>query len=203
MRFIESENPTFRVVDMIKHLLPKALVYKYPILREDKDETVEEQGSRESEDEGMRSAAGEKPEISIGSIVGKGGKSDGSEVDVNEAENVIPVAVETMVSLMAKNEDMTEDSASVTSMATHQLSPAWIEKEALDLLGTIQQKGSIEKTAGRSKVLLAGYGFGGIVVKQVAVTCPSTVINHASYLFQGYHHRQYDSQILRSRPKHL
>lgn len=131
---------------MIKHLVPEANVSEHHILREDE------------EDEGMRSNASGKTEMSIEDVVVKGEKSDRSEVDNSEAENATPVAVETMAPPVAENDDM---------IATHQFSPAWIEEEALELLRTIQQPGLIGKTVGQSMVLLAGYGFGGIVVKQV------------------------------------
>lgn len=185
---------------MIKHLVPEARVSEHPILRE---EPVDEQGSQGSEDEGMHSAASKKTKMSIKDVLVKGEKSDGSKLDISEAERAIQDAVETMVPPVAENENMIEDVASVISVPTHQFSPAWIEKEALALLGTIEQTGPTGKTVGQSKVLIAGYGFGGIVVKQVLMTCSATVVNHASCLFLGYHHRQYDSQVLPSRPKHL
>lgn len=165
---------------MIKHLVPEAYVSEHPIFREDEDGPVEEQGSREFEDGSMRSAAGEKTGMSIEDVVGKGDKSDNSEAEISEAKKAIPVAFETMAPLVVEIEDMIEDSASVTSVATYQFSPAWIEKEALALLETIRQTDPTEKIASRNKVLLAGYGFGGIVIKQVTVTCPSAVVHFAS-----------------------
>lgn len=60
-----------------------------------------------------------------------------------------------------------EGQTSVVSSATRQSSHSWIEEEALSLLKTIQKEVSTEMTANRSKVLLAGYGLGGLVVKQV------------------------------------
>ena len=62
-----------------------------------------------------------------------------------------------------------EGQTSVASSATRQSSHIWIEEEALALLITIQENAPIVNAAKRSKVLLAGYGFGGIVVKQVLV----------------------------------
>lgn len=47
-------------------------------------------------------------------------------------------------------------------------SPTWIKHEAIDLLHRIQQDAPTDKMSGdRRKVLLAGYGFGRLVVKQV------------------------------------
>jgi hypothetical protein len=164
---------------MINHLVPEARVFEHHIFRsdaalhpqdldtEDEDEPIEEQEGRKSEGEGMRSAAGEKTEIPTPDKVDKREKCGGSGIDISEADNARPVAVEAMEGSVAENEDTIGDSVSVTSVTTHQFSPAWIEKEALALLGTIQQNTPTEKTADQSKVLLAGYGFGGIVVKQV------------------------------------
>lgn len=47
------------------------------------------------------------------------------------------------------------------------LSPTWTKTEALNLLGRIQQDALSDGPQSQGKVLLAGYGFGGIVVKQV------------------------------------
>lgn len=51
------------------------------------------------------------------------------------------------------------------------ISPAWIEKEALNLLICIREA-STQKGAKRSfPVLLAGYGFGGVIMKHVSFLC--------------------------------
>jgi len=205
---------------MINHLVPEARVFEHHIFRgdaalhpqdldtEDEDKPIEEQEGQKSEGEGMRSAAGEKTEIPTPDKVDKREKCGGSGIDISEANNARPVAVEAMEVSVAENEGTIGDSVSVTSVTTHQFSPAWIEKEALALLGTIQQNTPKEKTANQSKVLLAGYGFGGIVVKQVQVTFfqrggGSCFLTLSLSLSQGCHHRQHDSQVLRRRPEHL
>lgn len=60
-----------------------------------------------------------------------------------------------------------ECQTSLPSLATGQFSHSWIEEEALSLLKTIKKEVSTKVTANRGKVLLAGYGLGGLVVKQV------------------------------------
>ena len=70
-----------------------------------------------------------------------------------------------------------EDPVFVTSAATHLFSPAWIEKEALALLEMIQKKAPTETTGNRNKVLLAGYGFGGIVAKKVLADSSDAVVD--------------------------
>ena len=57
--------------------------------------------------------------------------------------------------------------AFVASPATRHSSNFRVEEEALSLLKTIQKEISIRMTANRSKVLLAGYSLGGLVVEQV------------------------------------
>lgn len=63
--------------------------------------------------------------------------------------------------------DDSDDSESKISMVSSQFSQTWIEQEALALLDSIQKQTSSETTASRIKVVLAGYAFGGFVVKQV------------------------------------
>ena len=60
-----------------------------------------------------------------------------------------------------------DDSASVASIVSDPFSSASIEKEALHLLDTIRSNARTNEDSHGSKILLAGYGFGGIVVKQV------------------------------------
>lgn len=63
------------------------------------------------------------------------------------------------------------DSTSENNQSTQNLfSTDLIRKEALDLLLCVQEDVSAERSVNRSKVLLAGYGFGGIVVKKVIPT---------------------------------
>lgn len=59
---------------------------------------------------------------------------------------------------------------SVTSVGNLDFSSqTWIEMEALDLLGRLQ-KHTAHDTAFGSNLLLAGYGLGGIIIKQVSFT---------------------------------
>ena len=145
---------------MINHLVPEARVvachifhggttlHSPDLYNEDEDE---QEGST-SEGEDMRSAAGDRTRMPALDGVNKSEESDGSGVDMSEADSMRPDAVR------------------------FQFSPAWIEEEALILLGTIQKNALAEKTADRSKVLLAGYGLGGIVVKQVLVAFPNVAV---------------------------
>lgn len=153
---------------MIKNLVPEARVVSCHIFNggttlhppdlynEDENGPIEKQEGSKSEGEDMRSAAGERTRMSALDGVNKRERSDGSDVDMSEADSMRPDAV------------------------MYPFSAAWIEEEALILLGTIQKNALAEKTADRSKVLLAGYGLGGIVVKQVLATFPNAVLELTS-----------------------
>jgi hypothetical protein len=68
----------------------------------------------------------------------------------------------------ASGDNATGYSAVTSSTTPHDIfSPAWVKNEALYLLERIQQHGLTSAWSDRSKALLAGYEFGGIVVKQV------------------------------------
>lgn len=49
----------------------------------------------------------------------------------------------------------------------HFFSSAWVNSEAFRLLKRVQQEAPTQTTSHPSKVLLAGYGFGGIIIKKV------------------------------------
>ncbi|KAH8743652.1 hypothetical protein BGZ57DRAFT_779192 [Hyaloscypha finlandica] len=67
-----------------------------------------------------------------------------------------------------------EDSTSVASAVSDPFSSASIEREALGLLETIRTHARGNKDIHRSRVLLAGHGFGGIVVKQAIIIANTT-----------------------------
>ena len=90
-----------------------------------------------------------------------------TEDDDGPFENVREVAVEETEPPLTEDKNTIGDSSSVTSLAVDQFSPEWIEEEALILLKAIHENAPTGETAHRGKLLLAGYGFGGIVVKKV------------------------------------
>ena len=92
-----------------------------------------------------------------------------TEDDDCPVEKAREVAVKETEPPLTEDKNTIGDSVSVTSLAVHQFSPNWIEEEALTLLRTIHENDPTWGTTRRSKLLLAGYGFGGIVVKQVLV----------------------------------
>ena len=146
---------------------------------EDEDRSVEEREGLIPRDEGLRSAAGEKIKMPNPDEVYKGERPGGSGIVINEVDGTRPVAVEMKETFESENEDIVGDSVSVTSVATHQFSSAWIKEEALAL-----QKNALEsKNAHRNKVLLAGYGFGGIVVKNVLMSPSNALVDLLSPSF--------------------
>lgn len=67
-------------------------------------------------------------------------------------------------------EEDLEDAVSVASTDSDPFWPASIEKEARALLDFIHSITSNREDAHRSSIVLAGYGFGGFVVKQVSIS---------------------------------
>ena len=172
-RHCETENPCVPVAGLIKDLVPEARVitrhvfdghatwhplHLYP---ENEDGPTKEQEGRESESEGMSPAAGETTKLRTADQANQRERSDGSDVDISEVDTLRPIAVEAVRAFESDKEDTIGDSE------PYQLDPASIEEESLALLESIQENAPIAKTGDRNKVLLAGYGFGGIVVKQV------------------------------------
>lgn len=153
---------------MISHLVPEARVVACHIFHggttllspdlynEDEDGPMENQEDSRSEGADMRSAAGERTRMSTLDDMHERDTPDGSDVDMTEPDSTRPHAIK------------------------YPFSPAWIEEEALILLGKIQKNALAEKTADRSKVLLAGHGLGGIVVKKVMLTFSNAVLEFTS-----------------------
>ena len=169
------------MTDMIQHLVPEARIFaplsfggyaalNLPdILTEDDDRPVEDQEGQKPHHEGRGSAIDDQ---NTNPTPGEGNEReepDGSDVDISEVDSTRHVAVKEIEPPSMEDKDTIVDSVFVTSSAVHQSSPNWIEEEAMTLLGTIQKNAPKERTVHRSKLLLAGYGFGGMVVKQVPV----------------------------------
>ncbi|UKZ77698.1 hypothetical protein TrVFT333_005422 [Trichoderma virens FT-333] len=53
--------------------------------------------------------------------------------------------------------------------------PEWIDSEAMELLGRIERNILREKRSFRHKIVLAGYGFGGIIIKKAVITANSAL----------------------------
>lgn len=98
--------------------------------------------------------------------------------ETNDAEEIGPGGPDEPADLVVpevfESRDAMEDSGlnpaaseKVATQPEHSFSPAWIEAEALKLLSLIKQDALLEGMGGRKQVLLAGYGFSGIVIKQV------------------------------------
>ena len=156
----------------MSHLHGNTALHPLKLHDDAEDSPIQGQEGRESRGEGMGFAAGDRRPMSALDEVNKREKSDGSHFDTSEADSMRPVAVEVIDAFDLGNEH--------TNVPAHPFSPAWIEEEALALLGTIQKDALAEKITDRSKVLLAGYGFGGIVIKQVLVTSSKVVLDLTS-----------------------
>ena len=79
-----------------------------------------------------------------------------------------PSASEGLRSSEKRKFDVTDKPSSVGSVTLYEFfTPPWIENKALSLLDAIQKHSPTDKSGDRRRVLLAGYGFGGIIVKRV------------------------------------
>ena len=145
-------DTTFSVSEMIEHLVPEALVFLHPIFSggstprsQDIDTDGAECPGQEQQDDMRLSVPGRSAVMAI------------SDEELDDAGLVSSEAIEADF----------DDSASVASIVSDPFSSASIEKEALHLLDTIRSNARTNEDSHGSKILLAGYGFGGIVVKQV------------------------------------
>ena len=180
--YSDIETKIALVTDMIQHLVPEARIFApdssggyaalnlQDLFTEDDDGPVEDQEGQKLHREGRGSAIDDQKTNPTLGEVNEREEPDGSDVDISEVDSVRHVAIKEIEPPLREDKDMIGDSEFVTSLAVHQSSHNWIEEEALTLLGTIQKNTPTERTAHRSKLLLAGYGFGGMVVKQVLVT---------------------------------
>ncbi len=179
--YSDVETKIALVTDMIQHLVPEARIFAphsfggYAALNlpdsltEDDDGPVEDQEDQNPHREGRGSAIDDQSTKSTPGEVNEREEPDGSDFDISEVDSVRHVAVKEIEPPLTEDKDTIGDSVFVTSLAVHQSSPNWIEEEALTLLRTIQKNAPTERTVHQSKLLLAGYGFGGMVVKQVLV----------------------------------
>lgn len=178
---VVGSSTTIPVVEMINSLVPEARVWQHSIFRdheaseaqdEDAADEVEPEPNETNEiptpvSDNKPDPNGETPEISPASETHKQETSI-SEVDhANDASSIPRDELEVPMEEQARKEPI-ESSKSVTTVTAHDFfSSAWITREALDLLGRIQEHAPTENGSDRNTVVLAGYGFGGIVVKQV------------------------------------
>ncbi|KAI6091770.1 hypothetical protein F4821DRAFT_280140 [Hypoxylon rubiginosum] len=81
----------------------------------------------------------------------------------------------------------------------HFFSSAWVNSEAFRLLKRVQQEAPTQTTSHPSKVLLAGYGFGGIIIKKAIVMANTSPVFYdvafsvASLIFFTMQHQPSDN----------
>jgi hypothetical protein len=171
-----ADPGTIPVADTIHHLVPEASVVRHNIFRRDIDVPLQHQ------DEGDENEVDVQPDEEI--KLPTSNPDDRPGRDGPEAEQ-IPADMPPKpgrkpddsggddfvgdVSLDEINhDDDVGDSASVTTVAIGDFfSSAWIGKEAYHLLERIQRETLRNESGNATKILLAGHGLGGIVVKQV------------------------------------
>jgi hypothetical protein len=158
------------MVDMIRSLVPEAHVRTHNIFRDYDYETLQEmhESQRETtnddtEDDNLDTSPNEEvtwvPPPDVG---------ESEDKVCSESPRTIDTALPTV------NVPALGTAGEVSSVATvpayEAFSPGWIQTEAVKLLSRIQKRAEGDSGHSQNKVLLAGYGFGGIVVKQVQVS---------------------------------
>lgn len=158
---------------MIRHLLPEASVVCYDIFRCDVDMPLQCQDEDDGNELSVHSNNDQT--LSTPKLDGQPGpdnleaeqlsastalKHEKTFGDMTDDDLTRVIGTDVMVFM--------EDLATVSSVAIGGFfTPGWIDSEAYSLLERIQKETLDQNTGQPSKVLLAGYGFGGIVVKQV------------------------------------
>lgn len=168
---------------MVGNLVPEARVFQDDLFSSDAaphsdDIDIEDEADVEP------SATNEVPTLEVegesgstvgeidGNSVNKTHKREISGSEFDDADHTGSFIFDGMKSLPETLEhNGIEDSTSeARGGAPNFSSPAWIEIKALELLNHIQKHAPPKERGDQCKVLLAGYGFGGMVVKQVRTT---------------------------------
>ncbi|KAG5760011.1 hypothetical protein H9Q72_011870 [Fusarium xylarioides] len=167
-------NDKVPMVDMIRNLVPEAHVRMHNIFRDynyeslqEIHETMYENENDDADDDDLDDSPDEEVTRVPPSDMGGSEERDDSNPP-QTMSTAIPAVNATSISKAGE----------VSSMATvptyEAFSPGWIQTEAVNLLSRIQKRAESDSGHSQNKVLLAGYGFGGIVVKQAIITANTT-----------------------------
>ncbi|KAJ3547132.1 hypothetical protein NM208_g1667 [Fusarium decemcellulare] len=163
-------NTTLPMLEMIKCLVPEAPVSPHNIFRHCASESLQEYDLSPDDDEyGVQDGRLPPSEDRKSSLD-----------DVAQSENKLEHDVHGATSLLSSDAEALRvntaaDLLSIPSLTSHAaFSPGWIQNEALSLLDRIQDRFTPGTNQTRSKVLLAGYGFGGIIIKQAVIIANTT-----------------------------
>ncbi|KAG5774920.1 hypothetical protein H9Q73_011403 [Fusarium xylarioides] len=162
------------MVDMIRSLVPEARVRTHNIFRDysyeslqDMDESQYENENDDAEEENLDDSPDEEITRLSPSNVGESEDKVGSN-SPQTMSTALP-------SLNATATSMAGEVSSVAPASAYEaFSPGWIQTEAVNLLSRIQKRAESDSAHNQNKVLLVGYGFGGIVVKQAIITANTT-----------------------------
>ncbi|PNP80395.1 hypothetical protein FNYG_05994 [Fusarium nygamai] len=169
-----KSNDKVPMVDMIRNLVPEAHVRMHNIFRDynyeslqEIHETLDENENDDADDDNLDDSPDEEVTRVPPSDMGESEERD----DSNSPQTM-------STALPAVNATSISKAGEVSSMATvpayEAFSPGWIQTEAVNLLSRIQKRAESDSGHSQNKVLLAGYGFGGIVVKQAIITANTT-----------------------------
>lgn len=159
---IHETSDAVPVVKLIPKVVPEAVVLSHDIYPKD---TVPTTSSAEAQDGTCISADASASE------------SRGDEESEDRGENMKftgagdlnqPIQRSDSADADAGDIDTTQSQDSTSEVSSKDLfCPAWIESEALKLLTRVQQNAHGDDPGALNQVLLSGYGFGGVIIKQV------------------------------------
>ncbi|KAH6984430.1 hypothetical protein BKA56DRAFT_581017 [Ilyonectria sp. MPI-CAGE-AT-0026] len=201
---VVPDSETVPVVEMIRHLLPEASVVCHDIFRCDVDIPLQCLDEDDADEPSVHSNNDQT--LSAPKLDGQPGL-DNLEAEQLSANTVLNHEK----TLGMTDDDLTrvigtdvmvflDDLATVSSVAIGGFFTGWIDSEAYSLLERIQKETPDQNTGHPSKVLLAGYGFGGIVVKQAVVNANANSMfydvayNALSLVFFATPHQSTDQQ---------
>ncbi|KAL6414272.1 Ankyrin-1 [Ilyonectria robusta] len=197
---------TVPVVEMIRHILPEASVVCHDIFRCDVDIPLKRRDEDDADELSVHSNNDQT--LSTPKLDGQPGPGD---VEAEQPSANTALDHEKTLGDMA-DDDLTrvigtdvmvylDDLATVSSVAIGGFfTPGWIDSEAYSVLERIQKETPDQNTGHPSKVLLAGYGFGGMVVKQAIVNANANPMfydvayNAISLVFFAMPHQPTDQQ---------
>ena len=166
------------IVDLISHLTPEARVFQHRIFSNDSTQNhstlfSNHDAAKRTEHSSPPPTQRDSPPLTYEPIGLPGTRA------VQEGENEVGLnAKDTRAASSMGVEAIKESKAgsrgmvgkSINSIGSGLFSQFWLEREALALLQAIQKNAVLQDSMDEGRLLLAGFGFGGIVVKKVKVS---------------------------------
>jgi hypothetical protein len=183
------------IFEKVKSVVPEARVIRHNIF----NRSVDFNGPRSQEPALNESDDADRADLPQ---VDEASTDEGVEMDFAEPPVLEDsVATDLESPLLEATDRKSWDTASTTSIKKHDYSSrTWIENEALDLLDRVQKHNETENRGTESQMLLAGYGYGGVVIKQVCLGQSCVQIPSAHTLTsEGHYTGKHNPKILSCR----